>query len=603
MESDRTDESRELITAKPRKKRRTSTETTRNLQEGIIDLTFLHTHSSDSDSNGYSDGYSASYSDNGNYSDGESESESNSDSESVGQSNESIGESVEELDHEIGTTIHVQATGRAHVGHGNSGDGSGGEAERAERAKERMTSCVPHSIRKFKIKDDNSAESENSINVESMLDDDETVPPSVGALYKKGDGTVLGVRLVDIRKRWATCQEFIPSETKAHGRYENEEEYVTVSFKQLPSRCLVKDWSYVFDPEIKHEFSISRVVLQEKIELTLADKRRNRKSRQRGPRTLELFAGAGGMSQGLLNAGMDIRWAVEKNVAAAGTLGGNLGNGKVFRECVYRFLKGAKRGSKRYPKQDEVDHIHASPPCQGVSRANRYGGKNDESNNQLSFSLVKAVRHFKPKTFTYENVMGLATKLHREMLFGLIADLCSLQYQIRLCVLNASDYGDAQARKRIVIFASDESFRLPPKPQPTHGYSGLHKKRTVKDAIGILADIEATTVLDQRTIEIQGIKIDDHCARRSSDIDENHEDNTKLSAHRQAPTAMSANRFIHYKHHRYLSVREYACLQSFPCTWSFMGSEGEKFRQIGNAVPVHMATSIARSVVKVHGNT
>lgn len=82
---------------------------------------------------------------------------------------------------------------------------------------------------------------------------------------------------------------------------------------------------------------------------------------------LELFAGAGGMSTGFINAGFDVRWMVEKDPQAAATLKLNhqKGNARVFEESVENFLKKAQAGKRCYPRPDQVHHIHASSPCQG----------------------------------------------------------------------------------------------------------------------------------------------------------------------------------------------------------------------------------------------
>ncbi len=61
-------------------------------------------------------------------------------------------------------------------------------------------------------------------------------------------------------------------------------------------------------------------------------------------------------------------------------------------------------------------------------------------------------------------------------------------------------------------------------------------------------------------------------------------------------TAYIFNKFVHPKEHRYVTPREAACLQDFPDDWAFVGGLGEVHHQIGNAVPVKLATAIAASV-------
>jgi hypothetical protein len=112
------------------------------------------------------------------------------------------------------------------------------------------------------------------------------------------------------------------------------------------------------------------------------------------PTALDLFAGVGGMSMGLKNAGFDVKFAVENNHLTAATLQANNCSsssssssnvGHVFVEDVKVFLKRCQQGHPCYPSVGDVDHIHASTPCKGFSRANRNGGKDDFRNNQVRY--------------------------------------------------------------------------------------------------------------------------------------------------------------------------------------------------------------------------
>jgi DNA (cytosine-5)-methyltransferase 1 len=131
------------------------------------------------------------------------------------------------------------------------------------------------------------------------------------------------------------------------------------------------------------------------------------------PTVLELFAGVGGMSLGLEKAGFDVKWVVDSDELAAATLTANKTNSvNVYTEKLSKFLKSCLQEDPAYPKPGEVDHIHASPPCKGFSRANRNGGRDDTVNNKVSLSdapvslwdpsasiltiLCKSSKHFYP---------------------------------------------------------------------------------------------------------------------------------------------------------------------------------------------------------------
>lgn len=105
---------------------------------------------------------------------------------------------------------------------------------------------------------------------------------------------------------------------------------------------------------------------------------------------LDLYAGIGGMSLGFENAGFEIKWAVENSPLAAATYQANAnlrGSRRtlLFQEDVKSFLRRSEQRDPSYPSPDrnDVHHVHASTPCKGFSRANRYGGKDDVRNNKV----------------------------------------------------------------------------------------------------------------------------------------------------------------------------------------------------------------------------
>lgn len=104
---------------------------------------------------------------------------------------------------------------------------------------------------------------------------------------------------------------------------------------------------------------------------------------------MELYAGAGGMSLGL-DKYFDLKWIVDNDHLALATLKANKtgSNTLIYTEDVKTFLKESLQGNNNYPSVGEVDHIHASPPCKGFSRANRNGGKNDIINNNVSLFKI-----------------------------------------------------------------------------------------------------------------------------------------------------------------------------------------------------------------------
>jgi site-specific DNA-cytosine methylase len=132
----------------------------------------------------------------------------------------------------------------------------------------------------------------------------------------------------------------------------------------------------------------------------------------------------------------------------------------------------------------EVDHIHASPPCKGFPHANRNGGKNDIQNNKQTLLFIKAIKHFRPKTATFNNVPGLVLEDYKGYLQLVVENLLQMSYQVRIKVLTSSCYGDPQKRRQLILVAACGNCLLLERPPPTHGDGpGLILTMTCKDAL------------------------------------------------------------------------------------------------------------------------
>eukprot|EP00980_Cylindrotheca_fusiformis_P004898 scaffold1041_cov121-Cylindrotheca_fusiformis.AAC.3 len=424
----------------------------------------------------------------------------------------------------------------------------------------------------------------------------------IGMNFQIEKDSLVTIRDLIGRDETALCEIFIRNsdtflcDTKA----EEPQFFPCGEIVKIPFSKLKTQWKTQSDdefPKAKWRFAPGEIAKYDFAFFKRAKGRIVPPSKPGKPTVLELFAGTGGMTLGFKNAGFEIKWAVEKDESAASTLKANFDTHSVRAECVKSFMRRCKEGCDAYPKKGDVDHIHASPPCQGFSRANRYGGVNDDENNSLSFEFVEAVRHFEPRTATYENVKGLLMPQNVGTLKSIVADLFLLGYQVRLALLNSSDYGDPQKRERVVLWIAQTRMHLPMKPEPTHG-KHLRKRRTVRDAIGYFEKIEPY-IGERGSLSVDLVDIHDHCVRASKPTEEEL-DRLTLKPDIPALTIKGANHAVHYNRERFISVREAACLQSFPFDHQFSGKITEQFRQIGNAVPVMMATQIARSVAQVY---
>ena len=297
-------------------------------------------------------------------------------------------------------------------------------------------------------------------------------------------------------------------------------------------------------------------------------------------RSLECFVGAGGSLQGYKNMGFETVCAIDNDHDAIATLKQNHpelntydGDIKDFKDHV------GVLGS--------VEHIHWSSPCQDFSQANRslngsnqVSGKRDRAD--LSLLLVDYVQLKRPLTAVFENVCGIYQRKNVHYLKNITKRLMQLGYQVRCTVLKACDYGDPQKRPRFFMFISRRHIPMPSIPAPTHGDAPhLWSYVTVKEALGRVNDTLPN---------MQG---------RTSSLLPQH-GVIRLKPHECAPTirAGSVTPF-HYSKDRCINVREAATLQSFPLDYKFCGSLSSQYKQVGNAVPIELASAVAQAIKQV----
>ncbi len=184
---------------------------------------------------------------------------------------------------------------------------------------------------------------------------------------------------------------------------------------------------------------------------------------------MDLFAGCGGLTIGLGQAGVDVRWANEIDAHAAETHRQSHPGCTVFEEDVnllYRRLLDADAG---LPRPGDVDLVAGGPPCQGFSGYNRHRHAEDPRNSLVE-SFLDVVAHLKPRYVLMENVPGMLSLDKGRVPALLLAALESLGYQARLGILQAGYYGVPQNRWRVFIVAAAVDSTLPELPLPVHAF-------------------------------------------------------------------------------------------------------------------------------------
>lgn len=206
---------------------------------------------------------------------------------------------------------------------------------------------------------------------------------------------------------------------------------------------------------------------------------------------IDLFAGAGGLSEGFIRAGYEPIAHVEMDEAACYTLKTRTAyhylknKGKTAFENYIKYLKGEidrrtlyslipqeemdsvinmalsdennKEIFKRIDKQlksREVDLIIGGPPCQAYSLVGRARSANsmaDDPRNHLYLQYAKFLQKYKPKMFVFENVLGLRSAGEGQYFKKMIVEFDRVGYAVKDFLFNASDFGVLQNRKRIIL--------------------------------------------------------------------------------------------------------------------------------------------------------
>ena len=344
-------------------------------------------------------------------------------------------------------------------------------------------------------------------------------------------------------------------------------------------------------------------------------------------KAISLFAGAGGCSLGFKNAGIDIISAYENDHEAIKTYNFNLGNDLCHNVdlsiCDFIELREDLK-----LKRDEIDLIIGGPPCQGFTTAgNRFW---DDPRNKLIKNYVSALDIFYPRWFMVENVEGILTTANGIYIIECIKKMIELGYSVYLKKVYMHEYGIPQRRKRIIIVGNREgkNFLFPKKKENATGSIYKNTSATLRNAISDLENLEIPEI--------------DHIAHKESDIQlkrisalkvgqsmkdlplELQNDSFKRRSHRRvcdgtptekrggSPsgikrlsydepcltiTSSATSEFIHPVLDRMLTIRECVRIQTFPDSFMFFGTNSQKLKQIGNAIPPLFANQIANQIL------
>lgn len=377
-------------------------------------------------------------------------------------------------------------------------------------------------------------------------------------------------------------------------------------------------------------------------------------------RSIELFAGAGGLGIGLHEAGFKPVNVVEWDGYCCDTIRENKERG-IAAVRNWKVTEGDVREIDFGKYEGKVSLVSGGPPCQPFSLGGKHGAYDDA--RDMFPQAIRAVREARPKAFIFENVKGLTRSSFRNYFEYIRLQLehpdikvkqseewtdhfarmeqhhtsgsrAGLNYRVVTQVLNAADHGVPQRRERVFFVGFREDLGVSWHfPMPTYSHEALLWDQASGDYWERHEVARRSRVLPKGALRFKGRKIDKpallpwrtvrDALADLPDPELSPDESARFFNHKFQPGARSytghtgspldeAAKTLKAGVHgvpggenmllrpdgsvRYFSVRESARLQTFPDNFLFHGSWTETMRQLGNAVPVNLARVVGEEV-------
>lgn len=337
-------------------------------------------------------------------------------------------------------------------------------------------------------------------------------------------------------------------------------------------------------------------------------------------KAIDFFAGAGGLTRGLLDAGIDVVAGVDNDERLRDTYECNNKPSRFIKQDIAEIDITALRGKVGIAPADTTLYA-ACTPCQPFSTLNRSKGDDDQKALLLKFAEI--VAESPPDFVIVENVPGLNNALGRDIYRQFEAVLLEHGFSADARLLDAKHFGVPQTRKRFILMASRHGTAQLPVPttaeKPPTVRDHIHKYPRIGDGDESHADANhvARPLQPHHRRIVRAVPPDGGSRRDITDT------SILLKCHQNKPNAhkdvfgrmawdepsptltcrctdVYCGRFIHPEQHRGISLREAAALQTFRDDYEFFGGSFlEKSRQIGNAVPVRLAEELGKAVIEL----
>lgn len=357
------------------------------------------------------------------------------------------------------------------------------------------------------------------------------------------------------------------------------------------------------------------------------------------PIALSFFSGAMGMDLGIKKAGFQTLFASETDKACRKTILKNdpnialVGDIRDFSASEVRFVSGLN-------SEEEIDLVVGGPPCQAFSTAGKRKAFEDERGN-VFLNFIDMIIELSPKFAVIENVRGLLSaplkhrshnergKGFRELTISelpggalnhIIEKLETAGFSVSFNLYNTANFGTPQKRERVIIICS-KSTGKPPYLEPTHneeGTGGLKKWNSFRNAVkNIPEDTHEHLEFPEKRLKYYRLLTE---GQNWKNLPLNLQMEAmgasfysgggktgflrRLKWDEPSPTlvthpAMPATDLCHPTQNRPLSIQEYMKVQEFPENWEIQGSLLDRYKQIGNAVPIGLGYAVGRHLIKL----
>ncbi|MBC5795342.1 DNA cytosine methyltransferase [Sphaerospermopsis sp. LEGE 00249] len=308
---------------------------------------------------------------------------------------------------------------------------------------------------------------------------------------------------------------------------------------------------------------------------------------------VDLFCGAGGITQGLFQAGFTPLASVEINPIASATHQINFPNCHHFCGDIEKF---SPQEWLQKIDSSEINIVVGGPPCQGFSVAGKRDPK--DPRNRLFYEFVRVVSEIRPWYVVMENVPGILTIQKGDVKTAIFEAFESIGYpNISVAILESAAYGVAQIRPRAIFIAN--RFGMPnPYPQ------AQLKPEEYKPIESAISDLPEYTPIPE--INHEWTQHSQEYMERLAKVPpggslyEKYADAFKRQYPGKPSMTVKENHggtHIHPYLNRVISAREMARLQTFPDSFIFEGTMKKAMWQIGNAVPPRLAECIGYAMI------